>query len=672
MIWSLAREQLRSQRRYIAWAAVVVVLAVAIASYGALIAAELDKAEQETNRALVWDTEHTAFVALSMDPDAQGGVGIEDFIAAVTAAQDDGVRSSAHVTFLTMEVGRDTSSSYLGAPVAAWGDIDWDAIMTQGTPPAAGEVALSEAYASVLGLQVGDSTHIYDHNGTQLNVTATVSGLTRSPVGAAGLWLGGLYDAWISPEDLAVYANAAAAVQDDRAASFLPMDGMITWDGGNSELSAVAGAADTNTWISASGMNASEQWVWLSTGVLVLGAVAMAFAFGRAQAQSRTQWVATARALGATRSHVVLATVAEAALLAGIGVAVGYLLGNVGATAHLMHVHAHVPAAGIASAASFSWLAAAIALTLGVVVSLVIAGVPAFWAARVSPAAALKPENDITTAEVGRSVKFWPVTILWIVAGTGAAVLAPRTQTEVAGAVCMLLFLALSPVVANEALRWALPRWGTWLSRRPEKVALVAGDAIGARPRQFSVPALLFALGTGTILAMASIGALQSATEGWALNSDYSDQVALTWPAWIVPTTAIVLGCLALLATVISVATTTVTAHEMTTREALGISSNQARGATGLAHGIALVIGVVTGAIFAAIVAAANASHVLATVTEESGMDWELACTLISSFYLIVMGIAVGLAVLSSVIVALVSRSPARSAAMSAAQGARR
>ena len=56
--------------------------------------------------------------------------------------------------------------------------------------------------------------------------------------------------------------------------------------------------------------------IGLLTGIgvaaLIVGIVATAFALGRSQAQARSRWVGTARALGATKRHIAVATLMNA------------------------------------------------------------------------------------------------------------------------------------------------------------------------------------------------------------------------------------------------------------------------------------------------------------------------------------------------------------------------
>lgn len=669
MIWSMAREQVRSQRKYVAWAAGVVSLAVGVASYGALMAVELDQAADATNHALVLDTENSGFVGASVEgaplPDlAANTVPLTSLEAAIDATRADGLRVGAQSTFWAFRLESRSGEDFVAPWVtAAWGDVDWDAILTEGAAPGPGEVALSEAYADELGVAIGDTVEFYDATmdgptgSDSLGETATVSGIARSPFSTAGVSLTALSDVWISPDDIGRYVLAETAASEREFA--WPADVLVTWDGHSAELDAIlntAGQEELGYW-GQTGANDGEGWVWLATGVLALGSVAMAFAFGRAQAQSRTQWVATARALGATRRHVVLATLAEAGVLTAFGAVVGYVLGTVGATAHLLVVHAQVPAAGIASVAAFSPVAALLALGLALLLSLVIAGVPAFWAARVSPSAALKPENDITTAEVGRKVNFWPVTLVWGATGVGAVASGIAGDSDGLLTIgLILLFVALSPVVANEALRWIVPTTGRWLAKRPEKVALVAGDSLHGRPRQFTVSALLVALGAGSILAFAAPEIIRFASEGWA-EGDLSFDSLLTeaWPDWVVAASLLVLGSLVSLATVIAVATASVTEREAATREALGITVRQSRGAAGLAQGVTLLVGTIVGVVFGALVTLVQLPTIPIPVPEV-GRDWELALTSLLQVHVLVVGVALALAIVSAVVVALAAR----------------
>ncbi|MGC4174845.1 FtsX-like permease family protein [Demequina sp.] len=664
MIWSLAREQVRSQRRYIGWAAVVVALAVATAVYGALLSTTLRQASTDMGAALVFDAEYT-----SIGSGATGGpdVGLPlfdtaDLAADVETAQAQGTRVAAYARVWGLSALPGSDPEYNGQVTAAMGDLDWDQLLLDGEPPSSGQVVLTAAVADVLGVSLGDAIPLYGEVDVPqpLVTSVTVSGISVSNFDSAGLSLYGYPEVLVAWDDFPLYTEQLSELRGDDEPTYYDLD--LYWDGESTVLNDALTQPAANAYGFETGTNNASIWVAMAAVVLVIGAIAMAFAFGRAQAQSRTQWVATARALGASKRHIVLATCVEAGLLAIIGVAAGSLLGFAGAAVHLGLVHGDVPGAAIASVPIWTPLVVVGAAVLASLLAVVVASVPAFWATRVSPTAALKPENDITNAQVGRRVSFWPVAIAWAVAGTLAVVSADPTEVNGAplyGELAWWLFIGLSFVVANEALRWLLPALGRWLSRRPEKAALVAGDSIVARPRQFTVPALLMALGTGAML-FASIGTMLS------MINDYVDPhyvlspgelQAVAWQTWTGPAAAVVLGVLALLSTIITVATTTVTSRERATREALGVTPGQTRAGAGIAQAITLVSGVVVGIALATALIAVSIAHGSITGVGSESVEY-VAMSVSVRATCMVVGIALLCSALSALAIASAARTP--------------
>jgi hypothetical protein len=670
MIWAFTREQLRSQRRYIVWASAVVALAVGAAVYGALLGTTLNAASTATQAALVSNTEFLTSGYAAEDPGTANGLNVDvptaslaEIEAAVASAQADGNRVGALAVLWNLGLEQATDNGYVPWPTAGIGDVDWGAILTVGHQPGAGEVALSEAYAHKLGVGIGDSVPIYGGaaDGDD-QLTAMVSGLTRSPFDTAGVNIMGLPEVWIAWADLPSYVAALTSPDDTNIFGSAPSVN-VSWDGQSTVLNKLFGAAAVFDNEPANiSENSTKPWIALGTGVLVIGAIATAFAFGRAQAQSRTQWVATARALGATRRHVMLATLGEAGLLAAVGVVAGYVLGWLGTTVHLWLVHSEVPGAGIATMPQGSVWVILGALALGSVLALVIAGVPAFWATRVSPASALKPENDITNAEVGRRVQFWPVALAWVIFGSVAIFAADPTEAlgaPVYGLVVLLLFIVLTVIVANELLRWLMPVIGRWLSGRPKRALMVAGDSIVARPRQFTVPGLLVALAAGTVLTVAANAILRVAADlSGTLGAETASEIfTYMWPTWLVPASAIVLGTVTLLATVIALATSGVTARERATREALGITAHQTRAAAAIVQGFTVVAGLMVGVVLAGIL-----TFVLTSFWHLTGLDQDaiLSPTIyaLARAALTVIGVGAACATISCLVVAGISRTP--------------
>ena len=606
MIWSLAREQLRSQRRYVAAAAVVVILAVATAVYAGLLGVTVSSAAQAQAHALVQDAENASAGEATTATDASGrrSAPPAQIRASVEAAQAEGTRVGALASLWNLAVSDRIMPQGLGGGHAAIGDTDWAAIVVEGTAPASGQVALSAAYAEQLGVEVGDEIALWAY-GSELGETVTVSGITRSAFSTHGLSLFGLPELWIAWDDLDHYGDVLSRVSASDQGDYAYVT--LHWDGSSPALADLFGIPQAGAPGYDDGESTSTFWIFLATGALAIGAVAMAFAFGRAQAKARTQWVATARALGASRRHVVLATLWEAGALLAAGFVIGFPLGYAATAVHLAAVHQAVPDAVISSLPTLSWAVAGGALVLAVVLGVVIAGVPAFWASRVSPVAALKPENDVTTAEVSRRVTFWPVALAWAATGVGAVLTADSSEPlggPVYATVLQLFFMVLGIIVANEATRWCVTALGRWMSRRSSRALMVAGDAIVARPRQYSVPSFLLALGVAAVLyagVTATVSAVSDNAEYLSAPGAFDIDQYIT-PDWLWTAAVIVIGALTVLATVIAVATSAATAREGAVREALGVTPTQTRVGVGLAHAVSLGAGIAIGVLLAAAV----------------------------------------------------------------------
>ena len=266
-------------------------------------------------------------------------------------------------------------------------------------------------------------------------------------------------------------------------------------------------------------------------------------------------------------------------------------LGAAISTAHLWLIASRIESPMLLRAPTGYVAVAAAGLVLALVLALIVGAVPAFWASRVEPAAALKPVQDVTNVEVSRRVWVWPIAVVW---AASLVVVMAMTRAAVDGRAGPLLVLAVgtllatSVVVANEALRRSLPWHAKRLSRSKRRAVLVAGDAILARPRQATVPAFIVALATTVVIAL--FGQLVAS---WALW--YSERRPESSNPYISP--LIFLGVfivVTLLCVVVGVATATVTAREAATREALGLTGAEGRAAAAVqylvaqAHGLGL------------------------------------------------------------------------------------
>ena len=599
MIWSLAREQVRSQRRYLVSTAVVIAVTVAVAAYGALMALTFTHSQLEIDHFLGYDRDSAADNSTWWSYND-----FEDIAPNIDEANTEGhdVVAVANAWPTLRPTNPYSSTTDL---VALYGDVDWSTMLVAGSAPEPGEIVVNAQWADENEVAIGDTTTLaITSNGINTAtdpypsmLTMRISGISRSPVGTSGveLYVPGGFVAWDAVPGL----NQAASDRSD-----VPSDVTVTVYGNgnwpwNEALAASAYPVDSTS----SPALAIAIIAGIGTAALVVGLIAMAFALGRAQAQARTKWVGTVRALGATKRQVASASLLESAVVGVAAGVVGFLLGAAGTVVHMAIIASRVASPAIFAATAGYIAIAAGAVVLAIVLALIVGAVPAFWSARVAPTAALKPATDLSDAKVSRDVKVWPLATAWLVSILVVSIGAPGGlygPLAVVTVIASLVIAVTTLMLAHEVLRRSLPWHARRMSRSARRAVMVAGDAILARPRQFTIPAFIVALSTTVTLSL-----FAQLVASWAAEMGYQELVAgypdPTPNPYIAPLPLMgVYAVVTLLCVAVAIATASVSAREAATREALGLTESQSRLAAALqylvAQGHGLALGLLGGA----------------------------------------------------------------------------
>lgn len=542
MIRRLVREQLRSQWRYTAWSAGLLAFALALATYAMVTGATV--IAQDGPEGVFGPREHHAVFESVVRPGPNvaipdsSDVTLLDFdkVQSLIAEASADVPVQAFVeSFATARGSSEMSGTFVRVGAVAT-PIRWDRYLASGQAPGHGEVAIGDPLARGLGIGVGDAITFDPELGSSPpgGITLVVSGVFKS--GEVGpYWTQTPGDAllsWSDAEALSIALPCGGCFSGISTPGMTTLaDTQVYWDGESGTLAPYE-TGSSAPW-QPQGFSLGRAWdttdnvgYWsLTAAVLaVLGMMIAAFGMGRAQAEARTKWTATARVLGATRRTIALSSVIEASVVSLVGIALGLAAGIAAVAAHIAVLRGGHPDALLPSGPSVPPLLILAEAGVGLVIAAVVALVPAFWASRVAPAAALKPVTPIGEAAVSRDVgAWWPVGIL---AGAGLALSAlfwlhERGQYSDADAVGVALWISASvAAVSGAALVVELARSlvtgvGSALShsRRPSLVA--AGDGLGAHKRVFTF-ASLSALVLTAIFAWAATDTATRADPHWA------------------------------------------------------------------------------------------------------------------------------------------------------------
>ncbi|WP_159448492.1 FtsX-like permease family protein [Demequina sp. NBRC 110052] len=532
MIRQLMREQLRSHRTYVIWTTALLTLAVAMASYAAFSGAQGAAVSQHAAEAYGMDGDWIGFAQLYDNGYTDPGVAVttaQELSATISAANQQGAGAAARMDFgldLSTPLAQSDGSTIptlwpTTSAEAVTGDLDWDALLASGSAPGDGEIAVSASQAALAQAQIGDtvsvSTWVWanpEDEDVEVDLgTLTISGLLRDP-------LPGDYHV-DTPTGLVTFETASDL--DARLYSA----GVEVWDGAllsyatitaEEPTDALAAYWDPGVWMGSFIvlLPATPVVLAVGAGVLLVGLIGMAFTVGRAQAQARTGWIATARVLGATRGTIATATALEVLVIgfvAGLG---GSALGYAAVAMNWIAQLAEAPdALAPPSMQAPLWLWAAMT-GVGVVIAAIIGAIPAFWAARVAPAAALKPVTPATQAEISRKAPIWPVLALWAL--FTVPLLIGLHVTDSRQPLMHVLSLA-APLLGFGALVTSVPLMIELTRRSVARVshrialgsrpwAIAAGGALTGRLRQASGPASVIALAASVAFGITTWTAL--------------------------------------------------------------------------------------------------------------------------------------------------------------------
>lgn len=503
MILTLIREQLRTQHSYIVWAAALIAATVAAVAF----AMGLGATEAAHSRyALVlgggtFDKQTSVAVAdpaTNVLPTDMWGTPItwDTLQSTMTQAHAQGISADAVASgwlHLTSDSGE--TETLVAQTEVVIGDFPWDRTLVRGAAPTRGEVVLSTWMAHHLGVDVGDTVGY--SLGDQPAGMFVVSGVTY----AAGGWSPNQRtpSAYLSADDAQVAVDSALATRG--LAQGEPwLQFQVKWDGNFAPLDSLS--PNTTAGWTGESFSSPSTVPWVLAAMLSVGVAVMAFAAGRARAHERVRWSATARALGAARRTVALASLGEGAAVTVVAGIVGIAAGATAAwAAHAIRQASTLDAPHITY--SFPAYAVLVSGIVAILLGGVVSAVPAFLASRVAPAAALKDVAAIDEAEASRRVPISPVVaiaavlygvLLWAVSAVPTT---PFTSWTVG--VTTLALVVTGVAILVEASRRLARLLGARLSRSDRPWALRAGIEMLAHPRQAAALITLHALTAGSM-----------------------------------------------------------------------------------------------------------------------------------------------------------------------------
>jgi len=587
---ALVREQLRAGRKSLITASALIAGTMGLASFAVLLL---------TTQSAIGGGGYTfkgsVKIADTTEYGAVSATALNAMVADIEAAGDDataGIDFDVDISTPGEEAWGNTTNLRIEA---LGGSPDWDSLLVGGEAPGAGEVVLRQIVADALDVGIGDSVVLAPSNAAvEPNSSESwefeVSGISRGNTqGALEQWVPDAYTDWDGWQALTVAHQST------------PPQASFQWNPPSATLDSYTdwvNYSEANNLAGLSGTFAIAALLAIAIGVATLAA---AFALGRAQAQSRVQWVATARALGASRASVTRAALVEWALLTVTGGVAGVLLGYLGVVTVLavQRAGAELPGLPTLPVVPTGWGLGLLAF--GALLAGVVALIPALWSRTVEPAEAFKDSSPITERS-GRHT----VGNVILVSGFAVAVwVQHRSMTEyfatnglwddtawtywarpwTNAALSVVIFL-LAIAIAARSLRAALRTLGRRLSRSGSATLASAGDVLASR-----------AAGTaGLIVApWAAVAAVI-----FNFNTvEFQGFSALRAHALL---SAATLAVMLVVAHVASAASLGGASGDWKTRRALGLSLLDARRAAGVVHGISITAGVVLGSAAGAVV----------------------------------------------------------------------
>lgn len=533
MMFRLAVAQLRAHRVFTLWTAGLMTVLVAIIAY--IVVAGATQVEFSRAEAALygWDRDSNGSTTLVVGPEADSfaadvptATTPSVFAAALDSAHGHDAMAIAQGYLRTSPISPDDSD-------AVWEDEGLDAVAVRGegagpaliageAPAHAGEVVLVENVAREMDVAIGDEVTLYslewDPEG---NPRSTAYPMTLVGLTASNRLLGydvvipAAYLSWdeVSTEGGVLLSRLPGADGTVTRAGFVS----VHWNGYDRGLDVFRDPGWAATGASSFDVPSSAT-AWFGAAIaLLIAMIVMSFAVGRSQASARTQWVATVRTMGARRSHIVAAATVETMLLAAVAMAAGTGVGVGMAQLQLSLERTYTGSTFGPTSIGWHWAIVPVVVGVTAVVAVVVAAVPAFWASRVAPTAALKPVSDITEAEVSRRVPVAWIAVPFVIGGAlvalgvfGTAV--PIKATAVLG---WIILIVAGFALVVEVLRTAIPAVGRVLARSARPSLLTAGDALASRPRQAVAPATLMAVAIA-LLTMWSCGVADVAIQDFA------------------------------------------------------------------------------------------------------------------------------------------------------------
>ena len=627
MILRLVREQLRSQWRYTAWSAGLLAFALALATYAMVTGATAVAHENKYDDFNLYGRANFGAVDGVTEGDPAGAgqfngrsaISLDDLVSLIRDASAEGsIVAGYEVGTNIVGYGEYTFFLIPATPVA------WGPYLESGVAPEHGEVAVGADVAEALGIGLGDRI-VLDAVGKDSGAasrTFVISGTLKTTEYVAPYWTR-VPNVIASPTDFASVAAAFAHVTSSDAATgetTLAVHLEMGWDGDNGVLAPYA----VQYWEDSSprGITLSRAWsnsdqtgyrALGAAGLIVFGMIIAAFSMGRAQAEARTKWAATARVLGATRPTIALSSLVETAIVSLVGIALGLVVGIAAVAVSIGVLRATHADALLPSGPSVPGLLVLAGVGIGAVIAIVVAAVPAFWAARVSPVAALKPVTPLGEAAVSRRVSRW--WLIGLLSGLALVNLAFYTASErlsgggswayIALALGILAILVVGFAAVVDGLRELLPRVAERIGRIPRPWAVAAGDSLRAHHRLFTYASLSMALTVGVAVAAATqtaFGAIDWSTgwPGWGEPpmvglAQFRDDTFLTSTSlWGVMGA---LGVATLIAVVVTLSSRATLAADGATRSALGLSRDSELVAAAARQWTPMVLGIVVGGV---------------------------------------------------------------------------
>ena len=435
--------------------------------------------------------------------------GLIDRSLADTIAAVDGVAAVApRIESSGRIVGADGDPIGGGAPTTAGNWVDDDRLnpydLAEGRAPAAsGEVVIDKAAAEDGELVVGDTTVVRSPDRVEVRIVglATFGGADSQGSATYAGFTAEFADEVLLPEPGKATSIAVAAEPGVSQAELVRRLDAVLPDG----VEALTGAELTREMeeeTQGEDHEAFQQALILFAGVaLVVATFTIYNTFSILVAQ-RTRESALLRALGASRVQVLGSVTAEA-LAVGLLASVGGIAAGMGLALGLLALMDAIGLTTPASPLALDTSTVAIALAVGVVVTLVASLAPAVRASRVAPLAALRDVAvDRSATSRRRAVAGAVVTgagiALTIVGATGEALL----PTGLGALATLVGVVVLGPVVARPAAVLGAPQ-AAW---RGMSGVLAQRNAM-RNPRRTASTAAALLIGVAVVSLFAVVGA---------------------------------------------------------------------------------------------------------------------------------------------------------------------